>query len=87
MSTATVEFWRFSSRTRPQHDSHPRVKVIRESILIHWAAGWTQEAIALYHNLHVDTVNAHLRRARKAGDARAQIRQPAALKAMEAANG
>lgn len=80
-----VAFWQFSSRTRKQHDLHPKVKVLRESILIHWAAGWTQEAIAYHHGLHVDTVNAHLRRARKAGDDRAQIRQPAALKAMEAA--
>lgn len=80
-------FWEYSSRTRKQHDTHPKVKVLRESILIHWAAGWTQDAIAYSHNLHVDTVNAHLRRARKAGDPRAQIRQSAALRALEMANG
>lgn len=82
-----VAFWQFSSRTRKQHDLHPKVKVLRESILLHWAAGWTQEAIAYYHGLHVDTVNAHLRRARRAGDPRAQIRQAAARKALEDAHG
>lgn len=80
-------FWQYSSRTRKKHDPHPRVKVIRESILIHWNAGWTQEAIAYYHGVHIDTVNAHLRRARRAGDIRAQIRQPATLKALEIAQG
>lgn len=77
-----IAFWQFSSRNRKQHERHPKVKILRESILIHWQAGWTQEAIAYYHGLHVDTVNAHLRRARHEGDARAKIRQPAALKAM-----
>lgn len=82
-AVARVEFWRFSSRTRKQHDTHPKVAVLRESILLHWAAGWTQEAIAYHHGLHVDTVNAHLRRARKSGDPRAKIRQAAKLKALE----
>lgn len=85
MSGTTTPFWAFSSRNRKKHEPHPKVAVIRESILLHWQAGWTQDAIALYHNLHIDTVNAHLRRARRNGDPRAKIRQAAALKAMEAA--
>lgn len=80
-------FWQFSSRNRKQHGTHPKVAVLRESILLHWAAGWTQEAIAYYHGVHVDTVNAHLRRARRAGDNRAQIRQAAALKKVDPERG
>lgn len=85
MGHEMTEFWRYSSRNRAKHEPHPRVKTLREVVLIYWAAGWTQEAIAYWTDLHVDTVNAHLRRARKAGDPRALVRHAATLHAMAAA--
>ena len=80
-----TEFWRFSSRNRAGHKAHPKTFVLRQSILTHWAAGWTEEAIAYRHRIDVDTVGRHLREARKAGDPRAEVRHAATLKAMEMA--
>lgn len=78
-------FWEYSSRNRKGHNYHPLTAVRRESILIHWAAGWTEEAIATKHGIDVDTVGRHLREARKRGDARAEVRHAATRKAMEMA--
>ena len=80
-----IEFWKFSSRTQPRHRQHPRTAVIREAVLIHWKAGWTEEAIAFRLDIDVWTVHRHLREARKAKDARAVIRHAGTLQAMEMA--
>jgi len=80
-----TDFWRYSSRNRAGHKHHPMTQVRRESILIHWEMGWTEEAIAFKHRIDVDTVGRHLKMARKAGDPRAQIRHAATLHAMEMA--
>ena len=74
MSKLRVEFWKYSSRNRQGHNYHPLTHVRREAILIHWAAGWTEDAIAERLRIDVDTVGRHLRQARKAGDPRAEIR-------------
>ena len=74
MSKLRVEFWKYSSRNRQGHKYHPMTHVRREAILIHWAAGWTEDAIAERLHIDVDTVGCHLRQARKAGDPRAEIR-------------
>ena len=80
-----TEFWRYSSRNREGHKRHPLTMVRREAILIHWQAGWTEDAIALKLRIDVDTVGRHLRAARKTGDPRAAIRHAATLQAMAAA--
>lgn len=77
-----TEFWRYSSRNREGHKRHPLTAVRREAILIHWKAGWTEEAIAFRLGCDVDTIGKHLRAARKAGDPRAAIRHAATLQAM-----
>lgn len=79
------QFWRFSSRNRSGHAIHPLTMVRRNLILDMWAAGSTKESIAFDVSIDVDTVSKHLRAARKAGDARAVVRHPATLHAMEAA--
>lgn len=76
------EFWRLSSRNREGHKRHPLTAVRREAILIHWAAGWIEDAIASKLGIDVDTVGRHLRAARKSGDPRAAIRHAATLQAM-----
>lgn len=81
-----VEFWRYSSRNRAKHAPHPRTAILRESILIHWNAGWTEEAIAARHSIDLDTVGRHLKEARKARDPRAAVRHAATLKAMAGAS-
>lgn len=78
-------FWEYSSRNRKGHGRHPLTAVRREAILIHWAAGWTEEAIATKLRIDVDTVGRHLREARKAGDVRAEVRHAATRHAMEMA--
>jgi len=76
------EFWKYSSRNRKFHEWHPRTSVLREAIVLHWEKGWTQDAIAFRFDIHIDTVNSHLRRARRNGDPRAAVRHAATLKAM-----
>jgi DNA-binding NarL/FixJ family response regulator len=80
-----TEFWRYSSRNREGHRRHPQTAVRREAILIHWSAGWTEDAIAQRLGIDVDTVGRHLREARKGGDTRAAIRHAATLQARESA--
>lgn len=85
MSGCGTEFWRYSSRNRPGHAAHPRTAFIRQAVLIHWAAGWIEDAIAQKLGIDVDTVGRHLRAARRAGDPRAAVRHAATLHAMEMA--
>lgn len=80
-----TNFWEYSSRNRAGHKRHPLTAVRREFILVHWAAGWTEDAIALKLRIDVDTVGRHLREARKAGDPRAEVRHAATLQALEMA--
>lgn len=82
---ARIEFWRLSSKTSPGHEQPATTRVRRDIILNLWFSGMTMDSIAFRVKLDVDTVRNHIRRARKAGDARAVIRHPATLKAMEMA--
>ena len=85
LQQSKVAFWRYSSRNREGHKKHPLTAVRREFILIHWQAGWTEDAIAFRLRIDVDTIGRHLREARKAGDPRAAVRHSATLRAMEMA--
>lgn len=76
---ARLEFWRYSSRNREGHVSHPLTLARRNLILELWAAGKTKDQIAEELDVDLDTISRHFREARQAGDARAVIRHPATL--------
>lgn len=71
---ARNEFWRYSSRNRMGHETHPITAERAERILDAFAGGMTVDGIAESLDLDLSTVKAHLRRARMAGDARARRR-------------
>lgn len=77
-----TKFWLLSSRTSPGHRKAPEVAIRSEAILIYWNAGWTREAIAARIGVDEDTVAAHLRRARRNGDPRAEVRHAATRAAL-----
>lgn len=83
---ARTKFWEFSSRNREGHKAHPITHIRREAVLIHWAAGWTEEAIAAKLRIDLDTVGRHLREARKAKDPRAAVRHLATRAQLEGAH-
>lgn len=80
-----LNFWEYSSRNRPDHMPHPLTSARYNLSLELWAGGSTQDRICEIVNIDLRTLSRLLARARRAGDARAVVRHPATLKAMELA--
>jgi DNA-binding NarL/FixJ family response regulator len=86
LSKTIVEFWRFSSRNREGHATHPLIAARNNLVLEMWACGETQDRIAEELDIDIRTISRLLARARRKKDVRAIMRHPATLKALEMAS-